>query len=195
MATLRRGREIAGLKVGVRCSTGHLRMVTHSSSVAFGTLAGMERQLIFEQSVIVDRPIADVFEYVSDVNRAHEWRSEVVESTMWPAGPMRHGMVTYEVTYIRGRRIVTETVIDTMSAPERFSFSHLNGPLPTSGECVFVAGPEGTEMTYRLVIELRGGWVLFGRYLRRLVEQNMTRSLATLRSTLESRDQKIYEFV
>jgi hypothetical protein len=50
-------------------------------------------------------------------------------------------------------------------------------------------------MTYRLIIELRGGWVVFGRYLRRLVQQNVTRSLATLRSTLESRDEKIYEFV
>ena len=170
-------------------------MVTHLASAVFGTLSLMDRQLIFERSVIVDRPITDVFAYVSDVNLAHEWRSEVVESTMWPAGPMRDGMVIYEVAVIKGRHIVTETVIETMSAPERFSFSHLNGPLPTSGEFVFIARPDGTEVTYRLVIELRGGWVLFGRYLRRVIDQNMMRSLSTLRSTLESRDEKIYEFV
>lgn len=31
----------------------------------------------------------EVFDLVSDVNRAHEWRTEVVESSMSPDGPMR----------------------------------------------------------------------------------------------------------
>jgi hypothetical protein len=52
-------------------------------------------------------------------------------------------MVIYEVAHIKGRRIATEIVVDTVSAAERFSFSHLNGPLSTSGACVLVAKPEG----------------------------------------------------
>ncbi len=145
----------------------------------------MSKQLVFTRTVLIRRPADEVFAYVTDVSRAHEWRVDVVVSTAYPDGPLNRGSVIREEAQVIGRTVVTETAVDYVIPGERLGFSHLTGPLPVSGEYVLVTTPRGTELTYELVVELPGRWAMFARYLRRLGERNMTLSLAVLRHRLE----------
>ena len=63
---------------------------------------------------------------------------------------------------LAGRRVVTESVVDAYEPPHRFSFAHLSGPMPVSGEYVVEAAGGGARLTYTLRVRLRGGWSAAG---------------------------------
>ena len=94
--------------------------------------------------------MSEVFDYVSDFDRAAEWRTEVVDSSMSPPAPMVLGSRLREVSRIAGREVVTESVVDEISAPTRWSFAHVSGPLPVRRRLPFESGPDGVGVTYRL---------------------------------------------
>jgi polyketide cyclase/dehydrase/lipid transport protein len=139
----------------------------------------------FHHEIIVPgRTVEDVWEYVSDFNRAHEWRTEVTGSRMEPAGPMRTGSRLRETAVINGRTVVTDSVVDSCEAPHRFTFAHVAGPLPVSGEYLLTSAPDGTRLSYLLDVRLTGMWRLAGPLLRRSGRRMIGRSLATLADTL-----------
>jgi carbon monoxide dehydrogenase subunit G len=139
----------------------------------------------FEQDVVVTgRSVEEVFAYVSDFNRAHEWRTEVTASTMEPAGPMKLGSRLHEVARVNGRTVVTDSVVDDLVAPYRFTFAHVSGPLPVSGEYRFATTDGGTRLTYVLEVELTGVWRLMAPVLRRSGRRTIARSLTTLAERL-----------
>lgn len=148
----------------------------------------MATDLAFEErTVIPDRSPSEVFDYVSDFGRAAEWRVEVVDSSMSPPAPVRLGARLREVSRIAGREVVTESVVDEVSAPTFWSFAHVSGPLPVSGTYRLAAMTEGVELTYFLEVRLTGLWVLGAPYLRwsgrRLVRRSLDRLAERLADT------------
>jgi hypothetical protein len=149
----------------------------------------MAADLSFEERVVVsNRSRSEVFDYVTDFARAAEWRVEVVDSSMSPPAPMRLGTRLREVSRIAGREVVTESVVDELSAPTCWSFAHVSGPLPVRGDYRFEATPDGVELTYRLEVRLAGLWALGAPYLQWSGRRLMRRSLATLAQRLASAD-------
>lgn len=142
--------------------------------------------LTLRQSVVIRRPVNEVFAYVSDFNRAKEWRVEVRESTQTPPGPMVKGSQLHEESAIMGRRVVTESVVDELEPGRRFAFKHVAGPIPVSGEYLLDAAGDGTKLTYTLYAELRGVWRVAAPYLRGSGPKMMARSLEKLRERLDS---------
>jgi hypothetical protein len=134
----------------------------------------------------IDRPAPEVFAYVSDFNRACEWRVEVKASSQVPPGPMVQGSRLCEESGLMGRRVVTTSVVDDLDPGRRFRFTHVAGPIPVGGEYLVEAGGGGAVLTYTLRAELRGGWRLAAPYLRRSGPRMMARSLESLRARLEA---------
>lgn len=141
--------------------------------------------LTLQQSVEIRRPAHEVFAYVSDFNRAKQWRVEVRESTQVPPGQMVEGSRLHEEPAIMGLRVVTESVVDELEPGRRFRFQHVGGPIPVGGEYLVEAVGDGAILTYTLRAELRGAWVLAGSYLKRSGARTMTRSLENLRARLD----------
>jgi hypothetical protein len=145
--------------------------------------------LTFEQHIVIpNRSVSEVFDYVSDFARAAEWRVEVVDSWMSPPAPMRLGTRLREVSRIAGREVVTESVVDDVSAPTFWRFAHVSGPLPVRGDYRFEATPDGVELTYRLDVRLTGLWALGAPYLRWSGRRLIRRSLDTLVERLATAD-------
>jgi pimeloyl-ACP methyl ester carboxylesterase len=142
-------------------------------------------QLTFRHQVVTDRGVQEVFDYVSDFNSAHEWRAEVVESTASPAGPMAVGTRLREVAVVAGRRIVTDSVIDAVDPGSRWTFAHLSGPLPVSGEYRCTAVAAGTRVDYTLQLELRGWWVLAAPLFRLTGPRTIRKSFLALKAHLD----------
>jgi len=161
-----------------------LTTLDRSWSAAGGWWQRMQH-LTFRHHVVIDRGVQEVFDYVSDFNSAHEWRSEVVESTASPAGPMTVGTRLREVAMVAGRQVITESVVDAFEPGTRFTFAHLSGPLPVSGEyrCTPVAA--GTRVDYTLHVDLRGWWVLAAPLFRLTGQRTITKSFQALRKRLD----------
>lgn len=143
-------------------------------------------KLRLTSSVGIRRSAEDVFAYAADFRRAAEWREEVVGSTMSPGGPMRPGSVLHEDALVAGRAVVTDSVVEAYEPSHRFTFAHLSGPLPVSGEYRVTTTDDGAELRYDLTVELRGGWALLAPILRFTGLRTMARSLDEFRFRLEA---------
>ena len=145
----------------------------------------MSTQIDFEEQVVVpQRSVPEVFDYVSDFSRAAEWRVEVNESTMSPPGPMRLGTKLREVARVAGREVVTDSVVDSFSPPDSWTFAHTRGPLPVSGGFAVEPADGGVRLTYRLQVQLAGAWALGAPYLRWSGRRMIRKSLARLAEQL-----------
>jgi hypothetical protein len=78
-----------------------------------------------------------------DSRQAHEWRTDVVESTMQPPGGNAPGSQLRKVALVAGRQVTTDSYVDTFEPFRRFTFEHVSGPLSVSGE--FAVGPRLAE--------------------------------------------------
>ena len=143
-------------------------------------------QLRLSSSIRIHRCVEDVFAYAADFHRAAEWRDEVVASTMSPFGPMRAGTVLHEEARVAGRPVVTDSVVEVYEPPHRFTFEHLSGPMPVSGEYRVTAVEDESELHYALNVDLRGGWALLAPLLRVTGPRMMARSLDEFRFRLEA---------
>lgn len=145
-------------------------------------------QLEFVRSIGIPSSPDDLFAYVSDFSRAHEWRTEVAESHAEPPGPMRVGTRLHEVAVIAGRRVVTDTIVDTYDPAGSFTFVHVSGPMPVSGEFLVAATPNGAQLTYTLRVRLHGLWILLAPMLRRSGCRTIDRSLTALAENMHARN-------
>jgi hypothetical protein len=146
----------------------------------------MSKHLVFERSVVINRPVEEVAAYLADAERAVEWRADVLESTATPPGPVKPGTQVREVVRVLGRSVPSETIVDGVT-PAGFRFRHVRGPLPISGEYACTAVPGGTLVTATRHLTLTGRWVTFAAYLRHSADRMLAVSLATLRFRLEPR--------
>lgn len=138
----------------------------------------------FEHHVVVAAPAVAVFAYAADFTRAKEWRTEVVESTM-STPEMAEGTVLREVAKIFGREVVTLSRIAEFEAGHRFTFEHVEGMLPVSGEYRVEPKADGTELRYTLEVRLAGLWAVAAPLLRRSGRKMISTSFAAFRERLE----------
>jgi uncharacterized protein YndB with AHSA1/START domain len=81
-----------------------------------------------EHTVRIDRPPADVFSYLTDVEKAPEWQSSAVEVSA--EGEMSVGTRIREIRNFLGRRAESTLEVTEYEPGRKFSLRVLSGPLP-----------------------------------------------------------------
>ena len=81
-----------------------------------------------EHTVLIDRPPADVFAYLTDVSKLPEWQSSASEASV--EGEMRLGAHIHEVRSLLGRRGESTLEVTEYEPPRKFSLRVVSGPLP-----------------------------------------------------------------
>jgi uncharacterized protein YndB with AHSA1/START domain len=81
-----------------------------------------------EHTVVIDRPPAEVFGYLTDVERLPEWQASAIE--VHHEGPMRAGTRIREVRNFLGRRAESTLEVTEYEPDRRFSLRVVSGPLP-----------------------------------------------------------------
>jgi hypothetical protein len=153
-------------------------------------LPAVRTTIRFDHSVVVAVSAADVFAYTADFARAHEWRAEVVESTM-STPRMAAGTTLREVAVIAGLKVVTLSRVAAFEPGHRFTFEHVQGMLPVSGEYRVEPHPDGAKLTYVLEVQLSHMWALAAPYLRRSGPKMIDTSLANLRDRLDETPRRL----
>jgi uncharacterized membrane protein len=119
----------------------------------------------YEESVVIRRPLREVFDYMNDIAREREWQPRLRKAEQIPAGPVTVGTRrryvseflgkrlenTYVITtYEPGRRVVAETTDDSvLQASSDIRWEHVEGGTrvtmtlegKTSGPLRFVPAP------------------------------------------------------
>jgi hypothetical protein len=144
----------------------------------------MSKQLTFKRTVIIDRPVDEVVEYISDLDRSRQWRADLIGSSATPPGPAKPGTVVHEVIRVMNRYIAADVLVDDVTETS-LTFSRKGAALPAHGSYSWAALPEGTAVTSTLTMRLDGQWVMSAAYLQQWGERTMSSSLAALKYDVE----------
>ena len=121
----------------------------------------------FELSVDIDRPVHEVWEYLTDPERVPEWQASAESSHQVSDGPMRVGTRLRDERRFMGRRASSEVEV-TEYEPERlFTLHGLSGPVRFT---VRHRLSEGNGRT-RLDVEADADPGGIGRLMRPMIER------------------------
>lgn len=140
-----------------------------------------------EHELVVDRPLEDVFAYVTDPANVPEWQSGVLETTKEPEERLRAGTRWREVRTFLGRRMEGTLEATAYEPGAEFSLRALSGPLPFEVRHLFERAGGATRI--RVVAEGEpAGFARFGqRFVARAAERQLKGDFARLKRVLEDR--------
>lgn len=109
-----------------------------------------------QQSIIINRPIEEVFDVATCHERCVVWRGPIVGAQKTSDGPTGVGSSYRHTLTLLGQQVETEPVITAWEPPHRAEFENRKGP--ATYKSVFVLEPveEGTKLTTGIQIEIIG---------------------------------------
>lgn len=140
----------------------------------------------YEESILINRPIADVFAYVSDYSTHSKWAG-AVRVDMLTEGPMGVGTKVYYVDRFMGREVGMESEITRYEPPNRMGYKIVRG-MAAEALQTFTEENGGTRMTWEYWANPSGMMKLFKVAEPLIVKQGqktLKESLARLKAELE----------
>jgi uncharacterized protein YndB with AHSA1/START domain len=134
----------------------------------------------------IQRPVTEVFGYVTDTNKLATWQTNTVSAVQEGAGPLGLGTRIREVHRGPGRR-EAESVVE-VSEYERnrtFALRVVEGT-PIHGRITFEETKDGTLMRFRVHGQLGGAMRLLQPLARPALRRQFGEYCATLKGVLES---------
>lgn len=104
-------------------------------------------------SVVIDRPVNEVFAFLSDAENDKRWRPGVVEIRRRSGQPVIYDQ---RVKGPFGRTVSADIEIVDVEPERRIAFRTITGPVRPSGSYRLEPAGEATRVTFELSAELRG---------------------------------------
>lgn len=139
-----------------------------------------------EDSIVINRPIEEVFAYVSDLTNAPAWQTGLIEVRKTTADPLGIGT---QFTFLRkflGQKLEASNEFTAYQPNEIITFITTSGPMPVEGSYLFGAEPEGTRVTCKLAMKPEGFSRLAEPLIAATVRREMSTEFAYLKDLLES---------
>jgi carbon monoxide dehydrogenase subunit G len=138
-------------------------------------------------TITIDRSVAEVFSYITNVASFAEWSSAVQKATLLSDPPLREGTTILETVKLLGRRIDTEMEVTELKTDRVFARRSLSGPVVMHIKAELQ--PEGTKSRVRWTIEADapGFFRLASPVLRVLVKRQLKTTSARLKDRLNRR--------
>jgi carbon monoxide dehydrogenase subunit G len=137
-----------------------------------------------EHTLVIARPPADVFRYLTDVENLPEWQSSAIEVDA--EGPMKAGARFEEKRALLGRTAESTLEVSEYEPDRKFSLRVISGPLPF--EVRHTLSPEGggTRLDWSAEADTSRFPKLAVRLVIGTVERQFKADLARLKSILEA---------
>ena len=139
-----------------------------------------------QHSVVINRPIEEVFDFVSDVENSARWQTGVLECSRISQDPPGVGAKTRYVREILGRRVEAITEVTEYDPNRKIGFK-TDVPLPIEGSYSFETVDGGARFTFTLQAEPTGMFKLAEGMITRTIQKQMEDDCNKLKDVLESR--------
>ena len=139
-------------------------------------------------SIVIRRPVSDVFEYMNDVSREHEWQPTLLDARQEPAGPTAVGSRRSYRSEFMGRTVENTYVVRVWEPNRRLVLeSTPDSTLDAKSEVRWEAVDGGTRVTMTVEGSPKGAMRLVPRKLLEATMEKETKdALARLKKALES---------
>ena len=140
-----------------------------------------------ELEVIINRPIEEVFTFISNVENDSQWSTGAVETKFTSKGPIRKGSTFKEATMFLGRKIEMTGEYTEYIPNKKFVCKSISGPFPAEGSYTFKEVDRATKVTVSMEVEPRGFFKVAEPLLVRMFKRQSETELANLKDLLESK--------
>ncbi len=142
----------------------------------------------YQESIIIKRPLEDVFSYMDDIEREREWQPNLREVGQNPEGQPGVGTEKRYVSEFMGRRF-ENTYVNTVYEPNRrVGYTIKPGSdLRGQGEITWEKVEEGTKVTMQVAPKV-GGFMKFmpKSVLEAMFSKELQTTLRRLKQRLEA---------
>jgi uncharacterized protein YndB with AHSA1/START domain len=143
-------------------------------------------QMRVDQTVVINRPIEEVFALLADFEKLSQWDTAVDEAEKASQGPMGVGTTVREVFHFLGRRIESTGVVVEYEPNSKFAIKTTSGPLPAELTETLEPVEGGTRVTFTAELELGGVVKLAEPIIARMFRTQVKGSTASLKHFLET---------
>lgn len=141
-----------------------------------------------EHSVVIERPIDEVFELATCLRRCVVWRSALLASTKTSDGPVGVGTTFDQDVRLLGKTRTNTAVITEYEPPRRFVYRHVSGMSAYTARFLFEPEENGTRFTVDLEGEPTSVWlkVLPESLVARQIKDTVASEMDTLKLMMEA---------
>ncbi len=139
-----------------------------------------------EESVVINRPVEEVFAFVADNRNDVRWQDGLLEVRVAPDGPVGQGTQVTEVRKFMGRRIESTRVISEFVPNVRIVAGTKDGPVDVGGYTTFEPIEGGTRVTQHMEMQTKGFFALADPLVASSMRRNLKASSGDLKDLLEN---------
>ena len=139
-----------------------------------------------EATTVIERPIGEVFERWSEVERYPEWFDMTVERRKITEGAIDVGTKYLAVDKLPPGRRVETTLEITSYQPNELVAARLSEPINATWEAMFEETGGGTRMTFHTVANPSGWQRLFAPLMSGWARRQLQKGLDRFKASVES---------
>ncbi len=136
-------------------------------------------------SLVIERPVKDVFAFVSNRENDPQWESQTVEVRKTSEGPIGVGTTWRQVAQILGQRLVGEIVFAEYEENRKITTKSQSGSIPVEARLLFEPVPAGTRLDVTIEVQLGGLLGMAEPFVARTFKKQMESSFTRLKTLLE----------
>jgi uncharacterized protein YndB with AHSA1/START domain len=143
-----------------------------------------------DESIIIQRPVEEVFAFVADQRNAPGWQSGLLEVRRTDDGPLGVGATHAVVRKFMGRRMEVNNEYVTYEPNAQVTFKSTAGPMPFEFSYLTESTPSGTKLTGKM--QIQAGFMGFAKPLiRASMKREMRAGFGELKDLLENRSASV----
>ncbi len=140
----------------------------------------------FEHRVFINRPLEEVFDFVSNPENDSQWIGPVESAWFASDGPVGAGSIVSSKAKFMGRSMESDSEVTVWDPPTKFGMKSAGGPVPYEQTITFTPKENGTQMDVRGHADIGGFFKLAEGLVGKQLNKQMKNDLNTLKSLLES---------
>jgi uncharacterized membrane protein len=144
-----------------------------------------------EKSIIILRPVEEVFNYISNLVHSAEWQSGLTEIHQITEQPPGVGSQFAFVRTFLGRKIEATNEITEFTPYTTVAFKIISGPIPGEPSYHFEPVEKGTKLTSKIIMQPRGFFSLAEPLISASLQREVEEGLKVLKNMLESEGVKV----
>ena len=142
--------------------------------------------ITIEYSVMINRPVEEVFSFVTNPENNSQWVSGLIEVKLTSPGPMGVGSTGTDVRQFLGRRIESTWEVTAHEVNRKSAFKVSSGPLPMEGTWTFEPVEGGTNVTFKVEGDPGGFFKLAEPLVGRIAKRQIENDHNNLKDLLEA---------
>ena len=139
-----------------------------------------------EGTVVINRPIEEVFKFLTTPGSSAQWQGMVLESKKTSEGPVGVGTTGQSASQFLGRRMESTWEVTEHELNRKTAYKSTSGPIPYENSATLESVDEGTKVTLVGEYEVGGFFKLAEPIVARMGQRQADADFAMLKDLVEA---------